>query len=769
LPSRFAAALIAFVVHTANMVPKVNAVGHLPALTAFTGRVPSFIRDAPYQFGQAGFLQRVKGPTSNSASPRGDYCLWLGTTRNIAGTHRCLNLDTLQEITGDTFRPTLLTNEAIARLTRLAGDPTYDVASSIPSEPLLEPAPAWYSLDPNRGVEMQVHPDQGVESTDRLDIVPANDVSDQAVVEEEALPEEEQALPEEEQALPENRATDQASELIQLRNSINSGYNLAQPVEQQEIFAAMSTQEARRLYGEKLVDDASIEELNNCMHKGAWECLPPSHKGKFIPSKMFLTPKKLPSGELDKIKGRIVGGGHRQDRSLYQDSEISSPTVALTSILSMAALAAHEGHHVMTLDHKAAYLNAHMKGPPVEMLLTSEVATLLCRIDNKHEQYLRPDGKIAVRLKKALYGCVQSAVLWYEELASTLQAIGFTKNPYDVCSFNRVHEDTVDRVLVYVDDLFITSRSEKVLVNISDTLRTKYEAVTTRLGVQHNFLGIQWDFEVPGEVKLSMKGYVSDIITKYNVKSKCHTPATDNLFVSDPKSPLLSWEKKEAYHSCVMTLYYLAKRMRFDILTSVSFCTSQVLHPTQEDQKKLDRILSFLLYTQDQCLVLRIGDKIQLRAYVDSSFGIYRDAKSVTGVVIMLGNAPIYVKSGRQKIVTRSSTEAELVGISDSLSQILWSREFLCHQLLNIGPAILYQDNKSTIYLSEKGRSTSERTRHIKIRYFFVNHYIDTKEIKLEYMPTSDMIADILTKPLHGSLFTRLAHLLTGNLRSPSK
>ena len=78
----------------------------------------------------------------------------------------------------------------------------------------------------------------------------------------------------------------------------------------------------------------------------------------------------------------------------------------------MAALVAHEGHHVMTL-------NAHMKGPPVKMLLTSEVATLLCRIDNKHEQYLRPDGTIAVRLKKALYGCVQSGVLWYEELAST--------------------------------------------------------------------------------------------------------------------------------------------------------------------------------------------------------------------------------------------------------------------------------------------------------------------------------------------------------------
>jgi Reverse transcriptase (RNA-dependent DNA polymerase) len=274
----------------------------------------------------------------------------------------------------------------------------------------------------------------------------------------------------------------QAAELVELRNTT--------PVH--EIFATLTTHEARKLYGDKLIDDASIEELNNCMHKGAWECLGPSHKGKFIPSKMFLTPKKLPSGELDKIKGRIVGGGHRHDRSLYEDSEISSPTVALTSILAMAALAAHEGHHVMSLDHKAAYLNASMKGPLVMMLLTAEVSPLLCGIDSSHKKFLRTDGKIAVRLKIALYGCVQSAVLWYEELASTLVDIGFKRNPYDICSFNRSRSGTVGRILVYVDDLLITLQSNQVLIDISETLRRKYEAATTKMGSEHNFLGIKW-------------------------------------------------------------------------------------------------------------------------------------------------------------------------------------------------------------------------------------------------------------------------------------
>jgi hypothetical protein len=68
-----------------------------------------------------------------------------------------------------------------------------------------------------------------------------------------------------------------------------------------------------------------------------------------------------------------------------------------------------------------------------------------------------------------------------------------------------------------------------------------------------------------------------------------------------------------------------------------------------------------------------------VRAFVDASFGTYDDVKSVTGVIIMIGRATVYVKCGKQKIITRSSTESELVGLSDALSQVLWIRKFLIH------------------------------------------------------------------------------------------
>jgi hypothetical protein len=96
-------------------------------------------------------------------------------------------------------------------------------------------------------------------------------------------------------------------------------------------------------------------------------------------------------------------------------------------------------------------------------------------------------------------------ILWYNELASTLEAMGFVRNPYDVCSFRRIRDGSTDRILVYVDDLFITSKHEHVLTSIATTLKQKYGAVTSNMGLEHNFLGIHWGFRAPGQATLSSK------------------------------------------------------------------------------------------------------------------------------------------------------------------------------------------------------------------------------------------------------------------------
>jgi Reverse transcriptase (RNA-dependent DNA polymerase) len=266
-----------------------------------------------------------------------------------------------------------------------------------------------------------------------------------------------------------------------------------------------------------------------------------------------------------------VGGGHRQDATQFNENEISSPTVSLTSVLMGAAVAAHKGQHVMALDHKSAYLNAAMTGPDVFMLLTPDVSSLLMELRPETQPFLRPDKKIAVRLKKALYGCLQSALLWYNELSSTIERMGFQKNLYDPCSYRRVKNNIECTVLVYVDDLLMMSDTTAALHEVAAGLKSKYGGITTTEGKSHDYLGIRLDFNKPGEVSLSMSGYVKDLMKKFPIFEPSYTPAKADLFAIDKHSRVLGRERKDMYHSAVMTLHYLAKRVRPDILVSVSW------------------------------------------------------------------------------------------------------------------------------------------------------------------------------------------------------
>ena len=118
--------------------------------------------------------------------------------------------------------------------------------------------------------------------------------------------------------------------------------------------------------------------------------------------------------------------------------------------------------------------------------------------------------------------------------------------------------------------------------------------------------------------------------------------------------------------------------------------------------------------------------------WVDASFATHHDMKSHTGGLMTLGKGAVYATSRRQKINTRSSTEAELVGMNDVLSQILWTRYFMEAQGYQCKITPIYQDNMSTILLAKNGRmSSSKLTRHINVRYFFINDKIVKRKLRL--------------------------------------
>ena len=106
----------------------------------------------------------------------------------------------------------------------------------------------------------------------------------------------------------------------------------------------------------------------------------------------------------------------------------------------------------------------------------------------------------------------------------------------------------------------------------------------------------------------------------------------------------------------------------------------------------------------------------------------------------------------------------ELVGVSEYIPYNLWLMMFLQSQGYGIKNNVVYQDNQSTIRMLKNGRSScTGNSRHINVRYFFVEDRVDKGEVKVQYCPTLMMIADYFTKPLMGHRFRKLRSIIMGH------
>ena len=177
----------------------------------------------------------------------------------------------------------------------------------------------------------------------------------------------------------------------------------------------MSVRAALRERGEE-AQSVITAELKQMCDKRVWHGVHASRltqkeRTSIIRSSMFLKDKYLASGSFDRFKARLVAGGDTQDKSLYEN--LSSPTAATTSVLTIAAIAAAEGREVVVIDIGGAFLNADMTptGVVVHMRLDRIMSSMLIKIDPSYEQFLESNGSMLVQLDKALYGCVEASAL----------------------------------------------------------------------------------------------------------------------------------------------------------------------------------------------------------------------------------------------------------------------------------------------------------------------------------------------------------------------
>ncbi|VEU34053.1 unnamed protein product [Pseudo-nitzschia multistriata] len=514
--------------------------------------------------------------------------------------------------------------------------------------------------------------------------------------------------------------------------------------------------EGIRRFGTEGVE-AVLKELKQLHDRGVVSALDPKHMtremvAQALPYLMFLKRKRDTS-----IKGRGCADGRRQ-REYIRKEDAASPTVSLYALVLSCVINAIEGRDVATVDIPGAFLQTPMpEGEDVYIRLDGTMAELLCRVDPKmYRKYLvNRNGKktLFTKAEKAIYGTLRAALLFWEKLYGQLEEWGFELNPYDPCTVNKMINGKQCTIVWHVDDLKISHADSTVVSMVIQQLNEQFgkeSPLTETRGKIHDYVGMTIDYSEEGKVKFSMFDYLEEIIQNLpdSLRGTAVTPAGDHLFKVNDESPKLSQADADKFHHYVAKLLFMAKRSRPDIQTAVAFLCTRVSAPDKDDWKKLRRVMSYLAGTPYIPLVLGWDGTGNVYWHVDAAFAVHNDMRSHSGGVMTFGTGAATTTCTKQKLNTKSSTEAEVVGVDDNMTFILWTRYFLQaqqqHMTDNIADCrddqpttgtslgannVIYQDNKSAIKLERNGqRSSTKRTKHINIRYFFVTDRIKKGE-----------------------------------------
>jgi hypothetical protein len=350
-------------------------------------------------------------------------------------------------------------------------------------------------------------------------------------------------------------------------------------------------------------------------------CFDPISKADFneverrraLESLKFLSEKK--DGTL---KARHCANGSAQ-REYMQREEVTSLTVNTESTMLTAVIEAEDSRDVATCNIPNAFIQTEVEdvdqqGNRTVMNIRGALVDLLCQLHPVYAKFVKQEKQgpvLYLHVKKAIYGMMESALLFYKKLCGNLKGYGFILNPYDPCVANKMVGKSQMTVSWHVDDLKVSHKDDQVVTNFLTWLKAQYGQIgelKVRRGKEHEYLGMKLSYKVPGQVSIDMSDYVEHMLSGFpaeELHSKSKAPWNDNLFRVDEKSPKLSDDKRELFHRVVAQGLFLCKRARLDISPAIAFLTTRVRAPTHEDWSKLVRMMRFLKGTVFDLLMLR--------------------------------------------------------------------------------------------------------------------------------------------------------------------
>lgn len=475
---------------------------------------------------------------------------------------------------------------------------------------------------------------------------------------------------------------------------------------------------------------AVSEELQCFEDNSAWELADAPDNGTIVKCKWVLK-KKYDTENNVRYRARLVAKGFMQKEGVDY-VETFSPVVRHTTLRLLFALAVQLNLDITHLDVTTAFLNGDLE----ETIYMQKPASF---------PNSKNDGKV-LRLKKAIYGLKQSSRAWYRKVDDCLISMGYKRSKIESCLYTKNSNKSKTIVTLYVDDFFIFSDDVSETDNLKSVLASHFKLKD--LGAVRQCLGMNVSVDkANGVVTLSQESYVNQLLEKFNML-ECKTADT-------PMDAKLSINKSEKcnvqfpYQQLVGSLMYLAVLTRPDIFFSVVFLSQFNNCYDSEHWLYAKRVLRYLKKTKHYGLTYTKNGNSKLKGFVDADWGNnVVDRKSYTGLCFTLSDGAISWVSKKQKSVALSSTEAEYMSITEACKEAMYLRRLVCEITDELYTINVFNDNQGALKLS-MNNVFHNRTKHIDIRYHFCRDCVSNNIIKLQYLETAKMPADLLTKSLH--------------------
>lgn len=494
---------------------------------------------------------------------------------------------------------------------------------------------------------------------------------------------------------------------------------------------------------------AAQAELDVIKQRGVFSLvdLPPGRTA--IPLKWVLRRKLGPQGELLRHKARLVVMGFLEKEGIdYQ--ETFAPVGSYRALRVLLALSARFGLHLHQFDVKNAFLYGD---------LNEEIYV--------HQPQGFTDGSPRVwRLHKALYGLHQGPICWHRHFEPFILSLGFQLIPTEPSIYVLRRGTQVIVLWDYVDDGLIGYNSRHLLDTVLRAIRSRYEITETAEPRQVLGMRIQYD-PLNGTLSLDQSQFIRSLLARVGL-STCnglYIPADPNDTVTNRDCPTSTTEQqtsdKRYYQSIVGALIHAVNGTRSDICLAVNQVARFCSNPGKQHWALLKRILRYLRLHTDYSIVYRREPTLPLvTGYCDSTWGTSVDDRiSVTGYVFFMAGGPVSWCTRKQASIALSSMEAEIMAAAAAAQEALALRSLLFGLSFPWLTIPIFIDNDAARLFGEN-QSTSQRSKHIDIRYFAIRDWVKNRLIELHRVPGQNNIADLFTKPLPVAKFAPFRAML---------